>query len=226
MLDLSNGHGAQASALQGARHRGTGLARAMGQWDGHHGAHRGWAQDGSSDRWEPAAHPIINTSTGQGVSRGLLPNPLPEATSLSALKTSKDGGPSISLVHLSTRMNFSLPSASDTTEAHAQHRDLGAQVFRATSSPKNEGKFHQATIPRSQHIPQSKLLPHRSQNQEEKPNPPQGHAPQSTKGFLLLCQINVALTQRCTQTSSRIPSASLIHSQNHLIPIYNVQYMV
>lgn len=67
MLDPSNGHGAQASALQGARHKGTGLARAMGQWDGHHGAH--WT--GGNQQHIP-----LNTSTGQGVSRELLPNPL------------------------------------------------------------------------------------------------------------------------------------------------------
>lgn len=46
------------------------------------------------------------------------------------------------------------------------------------------------------------------------------------EGFLLLCQIDVALTQRRTQSSSPISPASLSHSQNHLIPIYNVQYMV
>lgn len=77
-------------------------------------------------------HIPLNASTGQGVSRGFLPNPLLEATSMSALKTSKDGGPSISLVHLSMWMSFSLPSASSRMEAHAQHRDLGAQVFRET----------------------------------------------------------------------------------------------
>lgn len=59
----------QASALQGARHRGTGLAHLMGQWDGHHGAHCGWTQDQSSDRWEPAAHPTQRKHWSRGVQR-------------------------------------------------------------------------------------------------------------------------------------------------------------
>lgn len=95
------------------------------------------------------SHPI----QAQGVSRELLPNPLPEATSPSALKTSKDGGPSTSLVLLSMWMSFSFPSASYRMKAHAQHRDLGAQVFRETHA------WHQLMDLGSEQPPQSPPLP-------------------------------------------------------------------
>jgi len=90
--------------------------------------------------------------------------------------------------------------------------------------------FHQARTPRGRSIPQITRGEPTAATQKPKPrgksSPAHGHALESTEGFLLLCQIDLASTQTCMQTASTTSSVLLSHYQNHLILIYNVRYMV